>query len=41
MSLIRVDGKEIELCMLPELQELAGECNADCAAEEKNGSQQL
>ena len=41
MSLIRVDGKEIELCMLPELQELAGECNADCTAEEKTGSQQL
>lgn len=27
MSLIRVDGKEIELCNLSELYDLAGECN--------------
>ncbi|MBS98608.1 MAG: fumarate/nitrate reduction transcriptional regulator Fnr [Oceanospirillaceae bacterium] len=27
MSLIRVDGKEIELTNLPEMYELAGECN--------------
>ncbi len=40
MSLIRVDGKEIELSKLPELYELAGECNPFEEAD-SSSSQQL